>query len=171
MIARLFVSFLKLGAVAFGGGYAILPLLQRELVNLQRWLTPAQFMDVVAISQMTPGPIAINAATFVGYTQGRFWGALAATTAVVLPSIVIVTILARLVLRRADSAWLQVVFAGLRPLVVALVVIAALSVVKDSLPDWRSVAVAVVTLALVGRFKVHALLALALAGLVGVLLF
>ncbi|MGE5591231.1 MAG: chromate transporter [Bacillota bacterium] len=171
MITRLFVSFVKLGAAAFGGGYAIIPLLEQELVHLRHWLTQSQFMDVVAISQMTPGPIAINAATFVGFTRGGFWGALAATTAVILPSIVIVTVLACLVLRRADSAWLQVVFACLRPLVVALVVLAALSVTKESLSDWRSVAVALATVLLVGRLKVNPLLALALSGLVGVLLF
>lgn len=171
MIGRLFVTFLLLGASAFGGGYAIIPLLHRELVLAQKWLSQAQFLDVVSISQMTPGPIAINAATFVGFTQASFWGALAATTAVVLPSIVIVTLLARLVLRRADAAWLQVIFAGLRPLVVALVIVAALSVVKESLPDWKSVAVALATILLVGRGKLNPLLALALAGLVGVLLF
>lgn len=84
-LLQLLFSFFKVGLFGFGGGYAILPLIQREIVSLHNWLTMDQFIDIVAISQVTPGPVAINAATFVGYKVAGLVGSLIATTGVVLP--------------------------------------------------------------------------------------
>ena len=87
---QLFLTFFKVGAFGFGGGYAILSLMQEEMVHNQVWLTKGEFLDIVAIAEMTPGPIAINMGTFVGFKMAGFFGALIATFSVVLPSFIIV---------------------------------------------------------------------------------
>ncbi|MDI6870149.1 MAG: chromate transporter [Bacillota bacterium] len=170
MIAKLVVSFLKIGLFAFGGGYAMIPLMQRELVSERGWLTVDRFMDVMALSEMTPGPVAINAATLIGFRQAGVWGAAAATAAVVAPSVVIVWTLARIVKHRVDSAWLQAVLKGLRPLVVGLVSLAALTVGRVSLVDWPSVGLAVATLGVVRFLRLHPVIAILGAGVVRTIL-
>ena len=86
----LFLTFLKIGLFTFGGGYAMIPLIQRETVNHKKWISDKDILDIVAIAESTPGPIAINAATFIGYRVGGFFGAMAATVGVVLPSFTII---------------------------------------------------------------------------------
>jgi chromate transporter len=169
MIAQLFWSFLKLGLFSFGGGYAMIPLLEQELVRSRGWLSPRQFVDAVALSQMTPGPIAINAATLVGFRQAGFWGALAATLAVILPPVVIVWGLALFARHQAGSAWVRAALLGLRPVVVALVTVAALGLARESLPDLRSAAVLLLSAAAVGRWHLHPALAILGAGFLGIL--
>lgn len=95
---QLFLSFLQIGAFSFGGGYAAMPLIQNQVVDLHHWLNLSEFTDLVTISQMTPGPIAINSATFVGTRIAGAPGALAATVGCVLPSCILVTLLARIYL-------------------------------------------------------------------------
>lgn len=104
---QLFLSFLQIGAFSFGGGYAAMPLIQEQVVTVHGWLTLADFTDLVTISQMTPGPIAINAATFTGNQIAGIPGALAATVGVILPSCVFVTLLAYLYVRYRGLAILQ----------------------------------------------------------------
>jgi len=87
---KLFWEFIKIGAFTFGGGYAMIPLIERGIVTKYHWLTMEQFTDLIAIAEMTPGPIAINSATFVGYKVAKFWGAVVATMGVVLPSFLII---------------------------------------------------------------------------------
>ena len=96
---QLFFSFLQIGLFSFGGGYAAVPLIQEQIVNIHGWLDMDQFTDLITISQMTPGPIAINSATFVGIRIGGIPGALVATLGCILPSCIIVTLLAKLYLR------------------------------------------------------------------------
>ena len=95
ILLELFLTFLKIGAFTFGGGYAMLPLIQREIVEKRKWITNDDILEVVAIAESTPGPIAVNSATFVGYRTGGFSGALLATLGVVLPSFVIILIVAK----------------------------------------------------------------------------
>ncbi len=118
---QLFWSFFQIGLFSFGGGYAALPLIQGEIVDRLGWLDMAAFSDLVTLSQMTPGPIGINAATFVGIQVGGVPGALLATFACVLPSCVIVSVLARLYVRYKNLWVMQGMLAGLRPAVVALI--------------------------------------------------
>ena len=96
---QLFFSFLQIGLFSFGGGYAAMPLIQEQIVNIHGWLDMEQFTDLITISQMTPGPIAINSATFVGIRIGGIPGALVATLGCILPSCIIVTLLAKLYLK------------------------------------------------------------------------
>ncbi len=107
MLLQLLISFLKIGAFSFGGGYAALPLIQNEVVNIHQWISMTEFTNLVTISQMTPGPIAINTATFVGMKVSGVLGAIIATLGCVLPSCIIVTMLAWLYLKYRQLDTLQ----------------------------------------------------------------
>ncbi len=125
MILKLFFAFFKIGLFTIGGGYAMLPLIRQEILRYG-WLTPEEFVDIVGIAEMTPGPIAVNAATFVGYRCVGFWGALTATLAVVLPSFISVLAVSKFWMRYQDNHKVQGFFAGVRPTVAGLVGAAAL---------------------------------------------
>ena len=120
-------SFFQIGLFSIGGGYAAMPLIQHQVVDLNHWLTMTQFADIVSISQMTPGPIAVNAATFVGIRTAGIPGALVATMGCVLPSCVIVTLLAVLYYRFQGLSLVQGVLYGLRPAVIAMIASAGIS--------------------------------------------
>ena len=118
---QLFWSFFQIGAFSFGGGYAAMPLIQAQIVDLHGWLSMAEFTDLITISQMTPGPIAVNSATFVGTKIAGIPGALVSTIGCVLPSCILVTLLARLYLRYRNLTVLQDILGSLRPAVVAMI--------------------------------------------------
>lgn len=132
---QLFISFFKIGLFGFGGGYGMLSLLQTEVVHRHGWVTTGEFADIVAISQMTPGAISINSATYCGYAAIHnagypetmaVLGSLTATTALVLPSLILMLLIARLFVKYMKSQGVQSVFLGLRPAVVGLIAAAGL---------------------------------------------
>ena len=127
ILAELFLSFLQIGLFSVGGGYAAIPLIQSQTVDLHGWLTQAEFLDLATIAEMTPGPIAINGATFVGLKMAGLPGALAATAGNILPSILIVSLLAVLYRRYRKLPALQKVLSVLRAAVVALIAAAGLN--------------------------------------------
>lgn len=145
---QLFISYLKIGLFGFGGGYAMLSLIQNEVVARHGWLTNAQFADIVAISQMTPGPIAINSATYVGYSvcaeAGGMWlgfaGAAVATLAVCLPSLVLMLLITRFFLRVRENVLVAGAMQGMRPVVIGLIASAALLLIfpHDTSADAQS---------------------------------
>ena len=135
LFLQLFYTFFKIGLFGFGGGYAMLSMIQGEVVTKHHWITPSEFTDIVAISQMTPGPIGINSATYVGYaavTDAGYapWigivGAGTATLAVILPSFLLMLTISRLLLRHKNNPIIASIFCGLRPAVVGLLASAAL---------------------------------------------
>ena len=126
---QLFLSFLQIGAFSFGGGYAAMPLIQAQVVDLHHWLSLGEFTDLVTISQMTPGPIAINSATFVGLKIAGFSGALCATFGCILPSCIIVSVIAWIYMKYRKMTLLQGVLNSLRPAVVSLIGAAGLSII------------------------------------------
>lgn len=131
---QLFVSYLKIGFFGFGGGYAMLSLIQNEVVVRHAWMTNAQFADIVAVSQITPGPIAINSATFVGYTVGQqaggtlsgILGSAVATFAVCLPALTLMMLITRFFLRLKHNRYLEGAMKGMRPAVIGMIAAAAL---------------------------------------------
>lgn len=129
---QLFLSFLQIGLFSFGGGYAAMPLIQEQVVT-RGWLSEAEFTDLVTISQMTPGPIAINSATFVGIKMAGVIGAVSATVGCVLPSCIIVTLLAWVYTRYQNLAVLQGTLEFLRPVVVAMIASAGAAILKTAL--------------------------------------
>ena len=130
ILIDLFISFLQIGIFSIGGGYAAMPLIEAQTVTLHGWLTAAEFADLVTIAEMTPGPNALNAATFVGMRMAGVPGALAATFGNVLPSIVIVSVLSWLYTRFRSGRAMQTVLGMLRPVVVALIASAAISLMQ-----------------------------------------
>lgn len=130
---QLFISFVQIGALSFGGGYAAMPLIQQQVVTLHGWLSPAEFTDLITISQMTPGPIAINSATFVGTRIAGFGGAVAATVGCVLPSCLLVSLLAWAYLRYRNLTLIQQVLTALRPAVIAMIASAGVSILVTAL--------------------------------------
>ena len=121
LLFELFFSFLQVGAFSFGGGYACIPMIQEQVVDLHGWLSITEFTDLVTISQMTPGPIAINAATFVGIKIAGVAGAACATIGCILPSCILVTIFAWAYVKYRKIKVLQKVLSSLRPAVVAMI--------------------------------------------------
>ncbi len=126
---QLFLSFIQIGALSFGGGYAAMPLIQNQVVDIHHWLSVGEFNDLVTISQMTPGPIAINSATFVGEKIGGLWGAVIATIGCILPSLIIVTLIAYFYMKYRHLESLQSVLNVLRPAVVAMIASAGISII------------------------------------------
>ena len=125
---QLFISFLQIGMFSFGGGYAAMPLIQGQVVTLHHWLSMEEFTDLITISQMTPGPIAVNSATFVGIKIAGIPGAIVATFGCILPSCVIVTLLAKLYLKYRNMGMLQGILGSLRPAVVAMLASAGIAI-------------------------------------------
>lgn len=131
-IISLFLTFMKIGLFTFGGGYAMIPLIQRETVENKKWISDEDILDIVAIAESTPGPIAINAATFVGYRVGGFFGALSATVGIVLPSFAIITAISFALAKFQDVRWIRFAFYGIRAGVLALIVKALYMMYKQS---------------------------------------
>ena len=182
---ELFCSFLMIGLFSFGGGYGMLSVIQGEVVTRHAWLTAAEFTDIVAVSQMTPGPIGINSATYVGYTAVlnatgsevlAVLGSLTASFAVMLPSIVLMLIVSRFFMKYSKHRNVENVFRLLRPAVVGLIASAALLLMTEEnfgsptetpLQFWVSVALFVAAFVAMKVFKVSPILILLLAGIFG----
>ncbi len=130
---ELFYTFLLIGLSAFGGGYAVMPLIQSFIVEKQQWITLTELADITSLSQMTPGPIMINAATFVGIKVGGNLGGLIATLGSVLPSFILVLILGYLFAKHGNLHFIQNIMKGLRPTIVGLIWVAALSLIVSSI--------------------------------------
>lgn len=126
-LVQLFLSFLQVGLFSIGGGYAAIPLIQSQAVEIHHWLTTDQFLDLATIAEMTPGPIAVNAATFVGQSVSGFPGALLATLGCILPSLIIVSLLSYIYARYRELPLLQSVLSSLRPAVVSLIAAAGVN--------------------------------------------
>lgn len=170
---QLFWVYLKIGLFGFGGGYAMLSLIQAEVVDKYGWISTQEFTDIVAISQMTPGPIGINSATYIGYTTtGNVWGSVIATVAVSLPSFVLVLLISYFFARFRNNRFVEAAFLGLRPATVGLIAAAALLLMNsENFIDYKSYLIFAVSFLLVWKFKVHPILMIVLAGVAGALLY
>lgn len=143
---QLIQSFIKVGAFTFGGGYAMLPLLQREIVENRHWATEEELMDYFAVGQCTPGVIAVNTATFIGYNLKGVLGGIVATLAIIFPSIVIILIIASLLQNFADIAIVQHALAGIRIAVCILIFNAIVKLFKSGISDWIGIVIFVIAL-------------------------
>ena len=153
----LFWTFCKIGALTFGGGYAMLPLIQREI------------LDYYAVGQCTPGVIAVNTATFIGYKLRGIIGGIVATLGVIFPSIVIILIIATFLQNFADLAIVQSAFAGIRVAVVALIITTVVKLIKSSIKDYLGVIIAIIAFvisAFIGLSPVYVVIAAALTGFI-----
>ena len=165
----LFWTFCKIGALTFGGGYAMLPLIQREIVENKKWSTEKEILDYYAVGQCTPGVIAVNTATFIGYKLRGIIGGIVATLGVIFPSIVIVLIIATFLQNFADLAIVQSAFAGIRVAVVALIITTVVKLIKSSIKDYLGVIIAIIAFvisAFIGLSPVYVVIAAALTGFI-----
>ena len=135
---QLFLNFLMIGTVSFGGGYGMISLI-RETVISNEWLAESEFLNMIAVSESTPGPLAINMATFVGSTQGGFFGALAATFGVVLPSFIIISLIALAMKRLMKHGGVQAFLKGIRPCIIAMILATALIMALETLFGFSAV--------------------------------
>jgi len=170
---QLFWVYTKIGLFGFGGGYAMLSLIQEEVVNNHGWITVQQFTDIVAISQMTPGPIGINSATYIGYTAtGSVWGSVIATFAVCFPSFLLVLLISFFYDRFKNNKYVSAAFLGLRPAGVGLIASAALVLMNtENFIDPKSILIFIATFFLTFKYKVHPILMIVLAGVAGIVLY
>ena len=144
LLLDLFCTFFRIGLFTFGGGYAMLPLLQREIVEKKKWATEEEILDYFAVGQCTPGIIAVNTATFVGFKEKKLYGAIFATLGIVLPSLVIITIIAALLSNFAHIAAVQNAFAGIRVAVCVLILNSIVKLWKKSVVDKLTLGVFIV---------------------------
>jgi len=147
LLWELFWTFAKMGAITFGGGMAMLPILQREVVENKRWATEEELTDYYAIGQCTPGIIAVNTATFIGQKCGGAAGGILATLGVVFPSLVIISVLAGLITNFAHLAWVKNAFAGIQVCVCVLIFNAVIKLLKKSVVDKRTAVIFLLVLA------------------------
>lgn len=169
---QLFFVFLKVGFFGFGGGYAMLSLIQNDIVTRHGWMTNTELADIIAVSQVTPGPIAINSATYVGYTvTGNVWGALLATTMVCLPALTIMMLVTRFYLRLAHNPFVSGAMKGMQPMMIGMILAAALMLLTpDTFIDWKSWVIFGLCF-LASAAKVNPILLIVLSGVAGFVLY
>lgn len=169
----LFVTFFKIGLFGFGGGYAMLSLIQHDVVEVHNWISMSDFTDIVAISQMTPGPIAFNSATYIGYTATQsIWGSVICTIAVSLPSLMIMITISRFFFMFRDNKYVVAAMVGLKTVVVGLIGAAALLLInKENFVDYKSYIIFAIAFVLTFRYKMDPILLIILAGIAGYLLY
>ncbi len=163
----LFVTFFKIGAFTFGGGYAMIPLIQREVCDNHKWLSDGDILDIIAIAESTPGPIAINSATFVGYRVAGFWGSAFATFGVVLPSFVIIAVLSKVISAFEDIQAVKYAFMGIRAGVLALLVKALYTLYKQCPKKLISYLIVGAAFIAVAIFKVNVLIVIICCAVIG----
>jgi len=168
-LLRVFLVCAKIGALVFGGGYVMIPFIQREVVSHYGWLTERQFVDAIALGQITPGPIMITA-TFIGYKVQGLAGAAAATLGIFLPSFVMTALAAGQMMRLRQNRRVAGFVRGVLPAVVAMLLAAAIAIARPVVGDWRLLLLAFAALALLVKFKVDAVYVVLGAGVVGFLL-
>jgi len=167
-LADLFWTFCRIGGLTFGGGYAMLPMIQREVVDKRGWATEQEVMDYYAVGQCTPGIIAVNTATFIGYKQKGLVGGIVATLGVVFPSLVIITAISAMLQTFAGNQIVQHAFAGIRVAVAALVVDAVVKLWKKGVVDAVSVVIYILAFAATAIFKLSPIYSIIIAATVGI---
>ncbi len=170
VIFRLFFTFFKIGAFTLGGGYAMIPLVQREVVDNRGWIAEREFLDLIALAQSAPGIIAVNTAVFVGYKIAGVPGLLAAVLGAVLPSFCIILLIAMVFTQFSDNPHVEAVFKGVRPAVVALIAAPLYKMAKSAGVTWRNIWVPIAAALLIWKGGVSPVLIIVAAIAVGVII-
>lgn len=171
MIIKLFLVFAKVGAFSIGGGYAMLPFIQKEVIEKHQWLTIQEFSDILAISQMTPGPVAVNSATFVGYKLAGFWGSVFATLGVVLPSFLMILIIAAFFVKVYERKEAKAVFKGIRPAVLGLLGAAAYMVTVSNVIDFKGIGIFLLSFISLFHKKIDTITVIIASAILGILIY
>lgn len=173
ILLRIFFTFLKIGMFSFGGGLAMLPFIKKEIVDNNQWIDFSTFKDIIGIAQMTPGPIAINSATFVGFKVRGFSGSIFATLGVVTFSFILVSIATHYIIKFKEAKVLKAAILGMRPAVIGLILSAFIFLAKDSysIKDPKSIFIGGIIGILLFKTKIHPILTIILAGVLGTIFY
>ncbi len=166
---KLFWTFFKVGAFVFGGGFAMIPIIQKEIVDNHKWMCEQEFIDMLAVTQSAPGPIAVNSAVFIGYKLARLSGAITALLGTVIPSFVIILFFALFLSTKQDNPYLHDFFAGVRPAVIALILSAGLKMGRKVIQSYLELLLGILALCLLLLFHVHPFVLIILSTLFGIL--
>ena len=167
---QLFISFFKIGMLMFGGGYAMLPLLEHEIVDRKGWATNEELLDMYALAQCTPGVIAVNTATFIGRKYRGIVGGVVATLGVVSPSVVIISVIAALINNFASIAWVQDALGGIRVCVCVFILNAVIKLIKSAVKDKATLVLYLVLFAVAVLFDISPIYSVVISGVLGVLI-
>ena len=168
MLLKLFTTFFKIGLFSFGGGFAMIPLIQREVIEKRKWINERDFLDMLVLAQSTPGPIAVNTAVFVGYKTAGTLGAISATLGTVMPSFIVILLLALFFAEVRENRYVDAAFRAMRPAVVALIVAPLIGLVKGM--KWYLMAVSAAVAMAVWYFGFSPAYLIGLALVIGVIL-
>ena len=178
ILLSLFLSFFMIGFVSFGGGYAMIPVIQAEAVNHHGWLTNTEFIDVIAIAGMAPGPIATNSAIVIGYNEAGLWGAIISAIGMVLPSMIILLLIGMVFYKIQQNHIVKSIFYGLRPIITGLIVYSALIFAFNngmfsslSWHTWSQIIIFIASLTALLYFRLHPVYVILLSGLVGIAVY
>ena len=165
----MFITFFKIGAFTLGGGYAMLPIIQKEVVKKKKWIGETEFLDMVAISQSAPGPLAVNISAFVGQKMKGLMGLITSTLGAILPSFIIIILVASVFLGIENSPVVQRVFQGIRPAVVALIAVPVISMGKTAKVNKKNFIIPLLAAVLVAVFKITPIYVILGAAAIGVI--
>ncbi|ATD53983.1 chromate transporter [Clostridium chauvoei] len=168
-VIEMFISFFKIGAFTFGGGYAMIPLIEAEVVNKKAWLSKEEFMDILVVAQSFPGALAVNCSIFLGYKIGGFLGALMALLAVVLPSFMIILVIASFFMQFRNNYYVNAAFKGITAAVPMLVLIGAISLSKGLEKNKRTIITIIVALVALEVFNLHPIIVILASAIYGII--
>ena len=168
-IIEMFIAFFKIGAFTFGGGYAMIPLIEEEVVNNKKWLEKEEFMDVLVVSQSLPGALAVNCSIFLGYKIGGLIGAIMALLAVILPSFIIIIIIAAFFMQFRNNYYVNAAFKGITAAVPMLVLVGAISLSKGLEKSTRTIVTIIVALIALTLFDIHTIIVIIVSAIYGVI--
>ena len=171
MLLDIFLTFFKIGSFTIGGGYAMLPIIQKEVAEKKKWLSDEEFLDSIAVTNSLPGPLAINCATFVGFKTAGFAGAISAVLGAVMPSFLIILVIAIFFGSIKDNPIIEYVFAGIRPAVVALIVYALVKLVKSMGVNIINISISLAVLLSILLLNFHPIVAIVICGCLGFFFF
>lgn len=169
ILMDMFITFFKIGAFTLGGGYAMLPIIQKEVVKKKKWIGETEFLDMVAISQSAPGPLAVNISAFVGQKMKGLMGLITSTLGAILPSFIIIILVASVFLGIENSPVVQRVFQGIRPAVVALIAVPVISMGKTAKVNKKNFIIPLLAAVLVAVFKITPIYVILGAAAIGVI--
>lgn len=167
----MFWSFFKIGAFTFGGGYAMIPLIQAEVVDNRKWIDKEEFLDILVISQSFPGALAVNTSTFIGYKIGGLFGAVLALLGTILPSFLIILLIASFFIKFRSNYYVDLVFKGIGAAVPMLVLIAVVSLSKSIKKNYTNLIIVLITILCIEVFKFHPVLVIVSSGVYGYFFF
>ncbi|QQY79194.1 chromate transporter [Keratinibaculum paraultunense] len=171
LLFKLFITFFKIGAFTIGGGYAMLPLIQDEVVEKNNWLDPEEFMDILAVAEVTPGPVAVNTSTYVGYKLCGIKGAIISTLGTVLPSFTIILLIVKFFWQYRENPIIDKMFLGIRPAVAALIFSAVYKLGKSTKLDIYKLIIAAITVLAIVVFDISPIIVILVSAIGAIFYF